>query len=56
MKTHLKEKVVQLRRLELAHMLKGIRTRNNPYKVHYHVVMAEDCRLRIEYINKEISK
>ena len=56
MKEELKKKVKQLERLELAHTLRGIRTRNNPDKVHYHVLMVQDCRTRIEYISKEISK
>jgi hypothetical protein len=40
----------QLRRKRLAHALMTIRTKNNPDKRHYHEVVAEDCRARIEYI------
>ena len=44
--------VEKLRRLELAHTLRGLRTRNNPDKLSYHVVMARDCRAKIDYILK----
>ena len=40
----------KLGRQRLAHMLMGLRVKNNPDKLHYHEVVAEDCRLRIEYI------
>jgi len=43
----------KLRRLELAHMLKGIRVKNDapPDKLAYHVAAARDCRAKIEYLN-----
>lgn len=45
-----KELAHKLRRKQLAHALMGIRTKNNPDKLHYHQVVVEDCRIRIEYI------
>ena len=39
-----------LGRKQLAHALMVIRTKNNPDKRHYHEVVAEDCRARIEFI------
>ena len=44
--------VKNLNRLELAHMIRGIRTRNNPDKLNYHWIMVIDCRAKIDYILK----
>lgn len=47
-----KKMVEKLRRLELAHTLRGLRTRNNPDKFNYHVIMVRDCRAKIDYLLK----
>lgn len=47
-----KPMVEKLRRLELAHTLRGLRTRNNPDKLNYHVIMVMDCRAKIDYLLK----
>ena len=49
---HNQNMVEKLRRLELAHTFRGIRTRNNPGKRNYHVIMVRDCRTKIDYLLK----
>lgn len=40
-----------LRRLELAHMLLGIRVRDKaPDRLNHHLIMVRDCRAKIDYI------
>jgi len=43
--------IYKLRRLELAHIRKGIRAKD-PDKRNYHLVMVRDCRAKVDYLIK----
>ena len=52
----MKDKILHLTRLALAHTYRGIRALQDPDKSRYHAAVVQECRLRIDYINKELTQ